>query len=77
MRSRTLFAAAALAACAWAASPWLPAAGAADPLLASAYFEEFKEYWVGAFRKQNGIVMLVLGLGLLSIFIITRSKAKK
>ena len=74
MRSRPLFLAALLAA---AASPWLPDASAAGPVLASAYYEGFKEYWVGAFRKQNGIVMLVLGLGLVSIFIITRSKAKK
>ncbi len=75
MRNRPFFLAA-LAACAFAASPWLPEAGAAGPPIASAYFEEFKEYWGGAFRKQNGIVMLVLGLGLVSIFIITRSKAK-
>ena len=74
MRSRPLFLAALLAA---AASPWLPDASAAGPVFASAYAEEFKEYWAGAFRKQNGIVMLVLGLGLVSIFIITRSKAKK
>lgn len=39
--------------------------------------EEFKEYWVGAFRKQNGIVLFVLGLGAVSVFIITRSKSKK
>ena len=76
MRSLLLFVAAALAASAWAASPWLPDA-AAGPVLASAYSEEFKEYWVGAFRKQNGIVLFVLGLGALSVFIITRSKAKK
>ena len=76
MRNRPLLLAA-LAACAVAASPWLPDASAAGPVLASAYFEEFKEYWGGAFRKQNGIVMFVLGLGLVSIFIITRSKAKK
>ena len=74
MRRRPLFLAAALVACVWAASPGLAAAG---PPLASAYAEEFREYWVGAFRKQNGIVMLVLGLGVVSIFIITRSKAKK
>ena len=77
MRSFPRFLAVALAACAWAAAPWVPDAAAADPLLASAYLEEFKEYWVGAFRKQNGIVLFVLGLGALSVFIITRSKAKK
>jgi len=76
MRTRTLSLAVTLAAGALALSPWLPDASAGPPL-ASAYAEEFKEFWVGAFRKQNGIVMLVLGLGLVSILIITRSKAKK
>ena len=74
MRSRPLVLVAALIACVLAASPGLAAAG---PPLASAYAEEFKEYWVGSFRKQNSIVMFVLGLGVVSIFIITRSKAKK
>ncbi len=50
---------------------------ATDATAASPYYENFKEYWLGAFKKQNGIVMLVVGLGALSIFIITRSKAKK
>jgi hypothetical protein len=67
MRRPTPFLLAAVALC----------AGAADAAAASPYYENFKEYWLGAFKKQNGIVMLVVGLGALSIFIITRSKAKK
>ena len=66
MRQLTLFLAAAVVACL-----------CATDASASAYTENFKDYWLGAFRKQNGIVMLVVGLGILSIFIITRSKAKK
>jgi len=73
MRTRTLFLAAVLVA---AALAWSPDACAGPPL-ASSYVEEFKEYWHGAFRKQNGIVLSVVGLGVVSVLIITRSKAKK
>jgi hypothetical protein len=41
------------------------------------YWRGFVDFWAGAFLKQNGIVMLVLGLGAVGIFIITRGKWKK
>ena len=58
-------------------------AAAADPsgapLFATLreYWRGFVDFWAGAFLKQNGIVMLVLGLGAVGIFIITRGKWKK
>lgn len=46
-------------------------------LWGSRYWDGFVEFWTEAFRKQNGVVMLVLGAGALSIFIITRGKKLK
>lgn len=66
-----LFAAVALVAL--AAAP----AVAADGVLVGSYWDGFTDFWTGAFRKQNGIVMGILGVGALCLFIITRSKAKK
>jgi hypothetical protein len=37
------------------------------------YWEQFIEYWQGTFQKQNGVVLLVLGLGVVALLIITRS----
>jgi hypothetical protein len=59
-----------------------PAAAAepAGPLFAGTfreYWRGFVDFWTSAFLKQNGIVMLVLGLGAVGIFIITRGKWKK
>lgn len=46
-------------------------------LLASSYWSGFWEYWRGLFKKQDSIVMFVLGVGLVSILIITRGKWRK
>jgi hypothetical protein len=37
------------------------------------YWEQFIEYWQGTFQKQNGVVLLVVGLGIVALLIITRS----
>jgi len=37
------------------------------------YWEQFLEYWQASFKKQNGVVLLVLGLGAVALLIITRS----
>ena len=37
------------------------------------YWEQFLEYWQASFKKQNGVVLLVLGLGVVALLIITRS----
>ncbi len=53
-------------------------AAAADPAPAAplfgGYASSFVDHWVEYFRKQNGIVMLALGVGAVSLFIITRGK---
>jgi hypothetical protein len=43
----------------------------------SAYWDGFVEFWGGMLKKQNGIVMFALGVGAVSLFIITRGKWQK
>lgn len=74
-----LAALAALAALAVAASP-AAAADASPALFAGAfggYWQGFVEFWTGMLKKQNGIVMFALGVGAVSLFIITRGKWRK
>ncbi len=54
-----------------------PAAAGDGAVLVGSYWDGFSDFWTGAFRKQNGIVMLALSVGAVCLFIITRSKAKK
>ena len=53
----------------------------AAPLMAEfslgQYWYSFSEYWMDMLRQQNGIVMIVLITGAISVFIITRGKWKK
>lgn len=63
-------------------SPALPAAAAADgsaPVFAtfSGYWAQFTDFWVGAFKKQSGIVLGAIGLAIVCLFIITRAKWRK
>lgn len=53
----------------------LPPAGApsAQPLYAT-YWDGFVEHWGGKMKKQNGVIMVALAVGALSLFIITRGK---
>ena len=53
------------------------AAAGPDGSLFAGYWTQFTEYWQGAFQKQNGIVMGVLGVGAVALFIITRGKWRK
>jgi hypothetical protein len=53
-----------------------PAAAAAGPVLGN-YWSEFLDHWAGALKKQNGVVLFALGVGVVSLFIITRGKWKK
>ncbi len=56
-------------------------ASAAETLFARSAVERhwigFQEYWGGAFKSQSAITMIVIGVGLLSMFIITRAKWRK
>ena len=58
------------------------AASAADgsaPLgmMFHSYWRGFLDFWGGSLKKQNGIVLAALGVGVISLFIITRGKWKK
>ena len=52
------------------------ASDSATPLFGG-YWSSFLEHWGGYFKKQNGVIMAALGLGVVSLFIITRGKWKK
>ena len=41
------------------------------------YWTGFWEHWGGYFKQQSGVVMIALGVGAVSLFIITRGKWKK
>jgi hypothetical protein len=46
--------------------------GPAPPF--AGYWGEFVDHWAGKLRQQNGVVMAALGVGVISLFIITRGK---
>jgi hypothetical protein len=56
-------------------------AAAAPPAAAvfarESYWDGFADFWVGRLKRQDGIVMVALGVGVVSLFIITRGKWKK
>jgi hypothetical protein len=65
-------------------SPALPAATAAPPTATpsavfarESYWEGFADFWTSRLKRQDGIVMFALGVGAVSLFIITRGKWKK
>jgi hypothetical protein len=56
-----------------------PAAASPDgpaPLFGS-YLRGFIDHWMGMLQKQNGVVLFALGVGAVSLFIITRGKWRK
>jgi len=54
-----------------------PVAAADSAPLFAGYWQGFVEHWTDALQKQNGIVLLALGVGAVCLFIITRGKWKK
>ena len=50
--------------------------GGVGPVFGS-YWDQFVEHWLGGLKKQNGVVVAALCVGLLSLFIITRGKWRK
>lgn len=66
----------ALAILASAAPAFAASSSSAAPLFGG-YWSNFFDHWSGVFKKQNGIILAVLGLGAVSVFIITRGKWKK
>lgn len=57
------------------ASPAAAAGGSAAVF--GSYWERFLEHWHGVFKRQNGVIMGVLGVGVVALFIITRGKWRK
>ncbi|HYH67248.1 MAG TPA: hypothetical protein VD866_21305 [Urbifossiella sp.] len=51
-----------------------PAAAAPVTPLFGGYASNFVDHWADFFKKQNGIIMAALGVGAVSLFIITRGK---
>jgi hypothetical protein len=45
--------------------------------LFAGYWSEFVDHWSGMLKQQNGVVLFALGIGAVSLFIITRGKWKK
>jgi hypothetical protein len=41
------------------------------------YIDGFLNHWSNAFHSQSSIVMVAIGVGIVGVFIITRSKSKK
>lgn len=44
------------------------------PLLAARYWNNFKTYWQEKFGRQDGIVLIALGVGVVGIIIICSGK---
>ena len=59
-----------------AAAPDGGPGGFAPPLLGLKYWDNFVDFWSDAIRKQSGVVLVAIGVGLVSLFIITRSKKR-
>ena len=78
LRHRTRIAVLALLAVALTAAP--AAAAAPHALIGGTfggYWDGFVDFWAGMLKKQNGVVMFALGVGAVSLFIITRGKWRK
>ena len=54
-----------------------PAVASAGGPVFGGYWTGFWEHWSSYFKQQNGVVMIALGVGVVSLFIITRGKWKK
>jgi hypothetical protein len=57
----------------------LPAAGpaATAPFARASYWDGFAEFWSGRLKRTDGVVLVALAVGAVSLFIITRAKWKK
>lgn len=59
---------------------WTPALCAAEPsalFARGSYWSGFVEFWTSRVVRQEGVVLIAVGVGIVSLFIITRSKWKK
>lgn len=53
------------------------AAGPAALYARTGYLTKFAEYWSGLFKNSNGITLIVLAVGAVALYIITRGKWRK
>jgi len=59
------------------ASPALAGDNSSSSPLFAGYWSDFLDHWGGLLKKQNGIILVALCVGAVSLFIITRGKWKK
>ncbi len=75
---RPLLAAALLGLALTAPAPAAAAAGPPPaPLAKTDYWEGFTEFWTGRLKRTDGVVLLALTVGAVSLFIITRTRWRK
>jgi hypothetical protein len=43
----------------------------------SSYWHDFLDFWIAGMQKQNGIAMLIIGVGIVAIIIITRGSSQR
>jgi hypothetical protein len=53
------------------------AAGPAVLFAKPGYWSRFTDYWSSVFKQSNGITLIVIGVGIVSLFVITRGKWRK
>ncbi len=58
-------------------SPALAAAEPAPLFARGNYWSGFWDFWTSRIVRQEGVVLIAVGVGIISLFIITRSKWKK
>ncbi len=51
--------------------------GPVAPFAKASYWDGFSDFWTGRLKRTDGVVLLALGVGAVSLFIITRAKWKK
>lgn len=51
-----------------------PAAAAGPSPVMASYWSGFIEHWQTVFQQQNGVAMVVVAMGAVALFIITRGK---
>jgi hypothetical protein len=57
-----------------AAEPQAAPAGPTAVFARQDYWEGFFEFWTSRLKRTDGVVLLAVGVGALSLFIITRNK---
>lgn len=51
--------------------------GPATAFAKASYWDGFEDFWTSRMKRTDGVVLVALGVGAASLFIITRAKWKK